>query len=85
MGPLDPLPVIVLNALLCFINGDFALDMLFGGFYQKTRRFEAIDCLKPNGNLSSIGTCRLVWFTLADIFFKFKVPRLHLVIHTNLP
>ena len=73
-GAGDALLIIVVDALLGFINGDFPFDMVLSGIQQIGRGVQPVHRLQADGGLPRLAFFGSVGFTLLDIFFKFKLP-----------
>ena len=63
-----------MNALLGFINSDFALDVILGSIQQIGRGVQPVHRLQADGGLPRPAFFGPVRFTLLDIFLKFKLP-----------
>ena len=66
--------IIAMDALLGFINGDFALDVILGRIQQIGRGIQPVHRLQADGSLPRLAFFGSVRFTLLDIFFQFKLP-----------
>ena len=63
-----------MDALLGFIDGDFALNVIFGRIQQIGRGVQPVHRLQANGGLPRLAFFSSVRFALLDIFFQFKLP-----------
>ena len=65
--------IITVNPLLCFINGDFAFNVILCGIQQIGRSIQPVNCLQADGCLPRLAFFGSVGFALLYIFFKFKL------------